>query len=194
MNIVPPNPTDATLLASISQRNETALDTLMKRYWEKLYRRCYSMLRDEEASKDCVQEVFIGLWRHESPAGIENLDHYLHQAARFRSLAVIRSSKRKALIEEHATKLTRFILYSDGLDSLLLKELKEKLERVINTFPVQQQQIWRLNREDGMTYREIAEALGISPKTVEKKMSASLKTFRNEMGDAMMAVLIVHFL
>jgi RNA polymerase sigma-70 factor (ECF subfamily) len=66
--------------------------------------------------------------------------------------------------------------------------------RVVKTFPEQQQQVWRLNREEGMTYREIAEALGISPKTVEKKMSASLKTLRNEMGEAVMVALIVHFL
>jgi len=152
------------------------------------------LLRDEEIAKDCVQEIFISLWRHESPTGIENLSHYLHQAARFRALAAIKASKRKALIEENGARLTAGILYSDGLNSLLLKELKEKMEKVIQAFPEQQQQVWRLNREEGMTYREIAEALGISPKTVEKKMSASLKTLRNELGEAVMVALIVHFL
>jgi RNA polymerase sigma-70 factor (family 1) len=198
MSLLPPDTNDAALLASISQRKETALDTLMKRYWEGLFRKCYALLRDEDAAKDCVQEIFISLWRHESPTEIENLDHWLHQAARFRAMAAIRTAKRKALIEDHASKLTTIILYSDGLNSLLLKELKEKLEKVIGTFPEQQQQVWRLNREEGMTYKEIAEALGISQKTVEKKMSASLKILRKnfdkELGEAMVLGLLFQYL
>ncbi len=67
---------------------------------------------------------------------------------------------------------------------------------MISGFPEQQQQVWRLNREEGMTYPEIAALLRISPKTVEKKMSASLKILRNEMGgqmgEAMILMILFH--
>lgn len=194
MDLLPPNPTDAALLALLAERREAALDTLMKRYWEGLYRKCWSFLRDEDAAKDCVQEIFIALWQHSTPETIHNLDHYLHQAARFRALASIRSSKRKELVEQRGVRLTNLLLNGDGLDALMLKELKEKLERVISGFPEQQQQVWRLNREDGMTYLEIAALLGISSKTVEKKMSASLKILRTEMGGQMGEVMILMIL
>ena len=196
MDLLPPNPTDAALLALLAERREAALDTLMKRYWEGLYRKCWSFLRDEDAAKDCVQEIFIALWQHSTPETIHNLDHYLHQAARFRALTSIRSSKRKELVEQRGMRLTNLLLNGDGLDALMLKELKEKLERVISGFPEQQQQVWRLNREEGMTYPEIAKLLGISSKTVEKKMSASLKILRNEMGgqvgEAMILMVLFH--
>ncbi|MEO8172419.1 MAG: sigma-70 family RNA polymerase sigma factor [Sediminibacterium sp.] len=186
MNLLPPNPTDAELLALIEQRQEMALGRVMERYGEELFRRCHSILKDESLARDCVQEVFISLWWHDSPTGIHNLSHFLKQSIRFRSLAMIRDSKFKEKIEQQSLALTQAVLQSDGLDGLLFKELKEKLERVISNFPLQQQQVWRMHREEGIMYKEIASQLGISQKTVEKKMSLSLKALRNEFGDALL--------
>jgi RNA polymerase sigma-70 factor (family 1) len=194
MNFLPPDPTDAALLASISQRKESALDTLMKRYWEGLFRKCYSLLRDEDAAKDCVQEIFIAIWNQESVTDILNLEHYLYQAARLRAFAAMRSSKRRARYEEDASKLTSYILHSDALETLELKDLKEKLERVIATFPERKQQVWRMSREEGMSYAQIATELGISQKAVQKQMTKALKSLRNEIGEAMVLAFAIHLL
>jgi RNA polymerase sigma-70 factor (ECF subfamily) len=194
MHLLPPDPTDASLLAMIEERQETALGRVMDRYGEELFLRCYSILKEEDLARDCVQEVFISLWWHASPTGIQNLSHFLKQSIRFRSLAVIRDSKFKARIEQQSQQLTQAVLQSDGLDWLLFKELKEKLEKVISSFPEQQQQIWRLHREEGLMYKEIASILGISRKTVEKKMSLSLKTLRNEFGDVLLLLVFARIL
>lgn len=186
MNFIPPDPSDAALLALIEQRDEAALGRVMDRYSGELFRRCFAILDEEDAARDCVQEVFISLWWHSSPTSIFNLSHFLKQSMRFRSMAMIRDNKFRTKIEKQSALLTQIILQSEGLDSLLLKELKERLEKVISTFPAQQQQVWRLHREDEMKYKEIALALGISQKTVEKKMSLSLKALRDEFGDVLL--------
>ncbi len=73
MNLLPPDPTDAALLALIEERQEMALGAVMGRYGEELFRRCNAILKDEDLAKDCVQEVFISLWGHASPTNIQNL-------------------------------------------------------------------------------------------------------------------------
>jgi len=187
-------PTDGALLTRLAQRHEPSLDVIMQRYWKSLYVKAYNFLRDEDSAKDCVQEVFIALWENKEPQAIINLSSYLHQAARFQALMSIRKSKRLDELAKRSALLTELVLHPDSLDTLYLKELKTKLEAIISEFPKQQQQIFRMSREAGLSYREIAEQLGISVKTVEKKMSLSLAALRGHFEAPLLALLFLPFL
>ena len=63
------------------------------------------------------------------------------------------------------------------------KEFKEKLDRVINGLPEDQRVAFLMNRIDKLKYREIADVLGVSQKTIEKRIHSALLVIRKEIGN-----------
>ena len=171
----------------LQQDNEPAFNELYDRFWESLFTKAYNFLREEEAAKDCVQDVFIWLWQHRHSVRIENVNHYLHQAARLQAIKALKEQKKVISLDDRLTHFTGLILQDDTLG---YKELKEILFKIISGLPADQQEIFLLNREQGLTYKEIAEQRNISVKTVEKKMSLALKQLRPGLDKALLLFLI----
>jgi RNA polymerase sigma-70 factor (ECF subfamily) len=182
---------DTQLVRLMAEGEEPALRELIDRYWPSLFRRANNFLDDEDAAKDCVQEVFIWLWLHRDGLDIGNMDHYLHQATRFQAFKALREQKAADNFESRLIQFTEKIMASDELE---FKELKAFLENLIETLPEDQRLIFRLHREEGLTYKEIAEKLNISVKTVEKKMSLSLRYLRARSGDAFILLYMISVL
>ena len=66
---------------------------------------------------------------------------------------------------------------------LLEKEFMEKLETTIAELPLKQKEVFLMNRIEKKTYKDIAEALNISVKAVEKRMHTALVFLREKIGD-----------
>lgn len=179
---------DTQLLEWLADDREPALQELYDRYWERLFTKAYNFLHSPDAAKDCVQEVFIWLWTHRSTVQIDNVNHYLHQATRFQALKALREEKAAADFEDRLSRLTDHILASDVLE---FKELKAYLENLIDELPEDQRAIFRMHREESLTYNQIADKLGISVKTVEKKMSLALRYLRTHTGDTLIFLAVL---
>jgi RNA polymerase sigma-70 factor (ECF subfamily) len=76
---------------------------------------------------------------------------------------------------------------------ILFNELDSIFQEVLQSLPADQQEIFRLLREESLSYKEVAELKGISVKTVEKKMSLSLKAFRLKLGEVMSLLVTILF-
>jgi len=74
------------------------------------------------------------------------------------------------------------------------KELKEKSEKIIELLPPRQKQIYKLSREKGLTYKEIANKLSISVNTVETHMERALRLIRKNLGEVSISLLILYYL
>lgn len=171
---------DAHLIQLLADDRQPALKELFDRYWESLFAKAFNFLHNQDAAKDCVQEVFIWLWTHRQSLHIENVNNYLHQAIRFQALSALRREKAAIGFEQRLARITDHILASDALE---FKELKMYLENLVNSLPEDQRLIFKLHREEALTYHQIAERLNISVKTVEKKMSLALRYLRTHTGD-----------
>jgi RNA polymerase sigma-70 factor (family 1) len=182
---------DTELVRLMADGEEPAFRELFDRYWSSLFLRANNFLDNEDAAKDCVQEVFIWLWLHRDGLDIGNMDHYLHQATRFQAFKALREQKAAGNFESRLVQFTEKIIVSDELE---FKELKAFLENLINALPEDQRLIFRLHREEGLTYKEIAERLNISVKTVEKKMSLSLRYLRAHTGDVVILLCMASIL
>jgi RNA polymerase sigma-70 factor (ECF subfamily) len=182
---------DTELVRLMAEGEEPALRELFDRYWSSLFRRANNFLDNEDAAKDCVQEVFIWLWLHRDTLDIGNMEHYLHQATRFQAFKALREQKAAGNFESRLIQFTETIMASDVLE---FKELKAFLDSLIDSLPEDQRLIFRLHREESLTYKEIAERLNISVKTVEKKMSMSLRYLRAHSGDAFILLYMVSLL
>jgi RNA polymerase sigma-70 factor (ECF subfamily) len=183
--------TDDELLQLLHQSDEFAFAEIYNRYWKPLYISAHNILQVKEAAQDAVQEVFTSLWKRRQIVQIQSLQSYLYQAIRFQVFKAIRAEKTDANFFNRLAMVSKDILTEEPL---LFKELETLYQQLVRSLPKDEQEIFSLHREAGLTYKQIAEEKNISVKTVEKKMSHALKEIRYGLDDALAVLLIAYFL
>ncbi|MCX2449770.1 RNA polymerase sigma-70 factor [Pedobacter sp. PLR] len=166
---------DAELITALKKGEEQAFGEIYDRYWKELYRKANNILQDPEAADDVLQDLFLRLWQRRTEVDILALKPYLHQALRFSVLKVIRKHKTDQQFYERLADVTTEIIAENPL---LFKEQQHLIQDLINNLPDECKEAFLLSREEEMTYKEIASYLSISQKTVEKRISKSLKAIR----------------
>jgi len=167
--------TDSQLINLLKSDNEPAFTEIYNRYWSSLFDTAYSILQDDDSAKDIVQNVFISLWQRREVSNIQSLKPYLQQAARFLVLKAIRNNQTDSRFYDRVKEITSEILNDDPL---IFKEQQILIQSLLNSLPENCRETFRLSREEGYTYKQIASHLNISEKAVEKRMSKSLKHMR----------------
>jgi len=178
------------LISRLRDGDEQAFSEIYNLYWKQLYRTAFTILRDEEGASDALQEMFLHLWRRRRELNIVSLKAYLHQSVRLTVLKAIRSQKVDAGFYKRLAEVTTEIIEEDPM---IFKDNLYLLQRLIDSLPVDCRQIFLMSREEEMSYKQIAGKLEISVKTVEKKMSKSLKLIREGLSIEMCVGIIVSY-
>ena len=145
-------------------------------------------VRDRSRTEDIAQEIFAELWVkrdqlniHTSPAA------YLRRMAVTRTLNYIRDT-RKHNWEDIDTSLDQDMELSGQQPGIIEKmeeeELRKKLDKAILDLPEKCRIVFLLNRQDEMSYAEVAHHLQISVKTVENQIGKALKLLRQAVSGA----------
>ncbi|NII81358.1 MULTISPECIES: RNA polymerase sigma factor [unclassified Pedobacter] len=166
---------DAELTELLREGDRGAFTVIYNNYWKLLFQTAYRILNNTIAAEDIVQDIFVSLWNRKNEAVILNLKAYLQQATRFAVYEAIRQRKHDSNFYNRLALITADIITDNPL---LFKEQQELLSEIINALPEDCKESFRLSREEGMTYKQIAAVLGISEKTVEKRITKSLKHIR----------------
>ncbi len=168
--------TDEELLALLQQGEEQALTMLYRRHWQPLFQHAYQVLKDREACKDLVQELFTELWQNAARIQLKaSLKSYLTASIRYKVFRYIRRNPvREALFESLAEKMQTPSPESE----LAARELQALLNTLVNALPEKCAQIYRMSREQHLSYKEIASQLNISVKTVENQINIALRRLR----------------
>ena len=143
---------------------------------------CY-FIHSEEIREEIVSDVFLNLWlRKEKLTEIENLDAYLFIVTRNKALNYI---DKKARITESITDLALEIQTdkTDPEEILLSKELEKLINSTIEKLSERCRIVFLMSREENLRYREIAERLAISEKTVHIHMVVALKKIHAAVKD-----------
>lgn len=143
-----------------------------------MYATAYSLLRQREKAEDIAQSVFLRLWEGWETIEPENIESYLVTMAKH---AVLNEFRRNAVQARYRTYLKeRFQEASENVEELTISRQRHTLlEKAIGQLPPRQQEAWRLSRDKGMTYQEIAKSMNISKATVKElvhKAIAALKS------------------
>lgn len=182
---------DNELTELIKRGDKAAHDEIYSRYWSTLYRTAYNLIRNKDNAQDCVQDVYISLWTRRKELNITFLKGYLLQAIRYRVLETIRNDKAdQTFYAVVAAKTTKLFIENP----LIFKELSHLIADAIAALPDDCRECYLMNREEDMTYKQIAARLGISEKTVEKRMSKALKLLKDGLGGYIAAISLMIFL
>ena len=135
----------------------------------------------DAAAKDVVQECYIRLWeKMESVTDDERVLPLLRTIALNITIDQVRKNAKdlyKAEVFHSAQSLT-----TTADEGLAIKEVMKRYREAVEGLPLQQRRVFRMQREDGLSHRAIADALHISPNTVKRHMSEALQSLRVELG------------
>ncbi|MGD2120703.1 MAG: RNA polymerase sigma-70 factor [Gemmatimonadota bacterium] len=173
---------DAEILARLRAGDASSLRELLKRHLPALRRYAERILGGSGDPEDAVQEAFVRLWTHrERWNGGASVRSLLFTITRNAALDELRRRRREVALQDES-------LFSPGpetplpLRRLQEEELREAADEAIAGLPPRRREIFLLVREGGLTYREVAEVLGLSPQTVANLMSLALRNLRASLG------------
>lgn len=167
-------------IAQIRAGDEAALEAVFRAFAPGLCALAARYVRSRAVAEELVQELFLDLWTRRGQLTIEQtLDAYLCTAVRNRALNHLRREHRLTVWREGVVAAEREGEPGDAsapTESSLLDALE--LQDAIAHLPARCRLIFTLNRQQEMTYAEIATSLGLSIKTVETQMGRALKALR----------------
>jgi RNA polymerase sigma-70 factor, ECF subfamily len=153
-----------------------AFEMLFNQYYKPLVNYSFTLLKDTGEAEDIVQQVYINVWQKRDELDIHTSPRaFLYKSVYNASLNRIKQNNVRNAYAADA-KVTAPI--ADEADTVVAKELKQKIDFAIEQLPEQCGKIFKMSRYGNLKYQEIANELGISVKTVENQMGKALKTLR----------------
>ena len=186
---------DSETVKQFKADDMSAFDIIYRKYSKKLYRFAYSIIKDKPDAEGIVHEVFIKVW--EKRRKIDeylSFESYLFTITYNTTISFIRKKVKESKYIEHLKSIQNPTIQSNIIPEIEYKELKDKSEKIIGLLPSRQKQIYKLSREEELTYKEIAAKLSISVNTVETHMERALKSIRKKLGDVSIVLLILYYL
>lgn len=165
----------------LAEDNLPALNGLFERYWKKLYAAAYVRLKDEAEAKDCVQEIFIGLWQRRKQLTIpESVNGYLYHAVKNRVINLLHARlTREKYVARYLEGFTGY--QEDSFADIEAKELSTIVEDEITRMPEQMRTVYLLSRQENMSGQDIARRLNLSHQTVRNQIANALKRIRTRL-------------
>jgi RNA polymerase sigma-70 factor, ECF subfamily len=140
-----------------------------------------------EIAEEVVSDVFVKLWKNREQIEVHtSFQAYIYRAVRNQALDYLKLRVHRQYERESLDAVQWSMSHADHFspaEELSFNEFYKHLEGCISDLPRQCQLIFRLSREDGLRYRDIAEKLNISVKTVETQMSRALKVLRQRVPE-----------
>ncbi|MFD0765461.1 sigma-70 family RNA polymerase sigma factor [Mucilaginibacter lutimaris] len=168
---------DFQLLARVKMGESKAFDLLFLKYYANLLRFGKSLLPyPTDAAEDIVLEVFHHFWCQRDAIIVHSsLSSLLYRSVKNRVYDNYRKSKLAVLTTLEEMPVDADIHFATPDQLLDYKELERNLERLIGMMPERMQVIFRMSREDYLTYQEIADLLEISVNSVKTQMYRAIK-------------------
>jgi RNA polymerase sigma-70 factor (ECF subfamily) len=169
------NSIDEELFQRIKKGDAGALKVLFEKYFFPLSCFAKKFVKNIHLAEEIVSDVFLTVWLKRERIEIKiNLRTYLYTAVRNQSFNYLK--KNKIHLESIETAVQENAISDLPAERLITdEELEQDINALLRQLPEQRQIIFRMNRIDGLHYKEIAEILSISVHTVQNQMVAAVK-------------------
>lgn len=166
-----------TILTKINcwlKGDDKAFEAIFHHYQPRICRYVFKYLHNRTHAEDITTDILVKIWqKRKAITSAATFENYLFSAAR------------NYLTDEWRKRIDALLSLetighpaATATDTFIYKELEDSYHRSLSGLPEQKRKIFLMHREDSLTYGEIAKQLGISPKTVENQISATLKRLR----------------
>ena len=185
---------DGELTELLIKGDEAAFAEIYLRYWTIMYMHALKMLRNEEDARDVVQELFTGLWtKSQTMTSSVNLSGYLYISVRNKVLDLIEQQRVRTT---HLDSLALYMeTYSDKtIEDITEREMMQALDLEILQLPGKMRIIFEMRVKQHKTYKEIAEELNISDKTVKKQVSNAISIIKPRLSSFSGWPVLLYFL
>jgi RNA polymerase sigma-70 factor (ECF subfamily) len=165
-----------SLISISGEDDEKAFKQLFDLYAGRLFQFSYSFLKNRSMAEEAVSDVFFKVWLNRSSLiHIENLKAYLFKATYNTTLNYLDEKKRKKAISLDDVEVDLVIDQICPETELISKELKDIIEKAIDSLPSRCKLIYKMAKVEQMKYKEIAELLNISVKTIDHQLTIAIK-------------------
>lgn len=156
---------------------------LFKAHYKELHAYAGVMLRDADMAEEIVQGMFLRFWEKRELLNVQtSVKAYLYKCVYNDSMNYLKHQKVKTKYHDFAA-YTMTNEHEPASSRVELSELEIKLQEALNELPEACRTIFQMSRFEELKYREIAEQLDLSVKTVENQMGKALKLLRLKLAD-----------
>lgn len=169
------------LLEQLGKGNHNSFNLLFELYKHEVYSNALLFTSSSSIAEEIVQDVFLQIWKsREKVAAVADLDAYLfiitkNAVYRWLHAEAQQEKKHRAWQEQTATAKPD----DNVLSAILEKDYDKLLQKAIKQLPPQQQQVYVLIRQQGLSRMEVASKLGLQPETVKRHLSIATRTIRS---------------
>lgn len=136
----------------------------------------YSIIKSREIAEEAVSDVFIEIWaKRKQLLEIEDLKMYLYISVRNASLRRLQQTQKTTMLSLDDLEVEFASPDPDAETFLISHELAQKIDHAIESLPQQCKIIFKLAKQDNLRYKEIAQLLNISVKTIDNQLATALK-------------------
>ncbi|MEQ1747681.1 MAG: RNA polymerase sigma-70 factor [Saprospiraceae bacterium] len=179
---------EQTQTDALRHGDEAAFEAIFRQWYEPLCGYAARLMDgDLDGAEDLVQQVFVRLWEQRQRLNIAwSLKSYLYKTVHNAALNRLRAAKTHSkYLDFNAAQLEK----EQTLPEYPARELARRLQKALEKLPPQCRHVFELSRFEDLKYREIADQLGISIKTVETQMGKALRLLRVQLADYLVSLL-----
>jgi RNA polymerase sigma-70 factor (family 1) len=169
---------ETEILSDLQNGDESAFERIYKLYSPRLYGRLLKLVKSKAQAQEILQEVFLKLWEHRRSINLEkSFRSFLFKIAENKVYDFYRKAERDKKLGNQLVNLaskdyTQVEEFKTGEENLAI------LQRAIDDLPPQRQQVFRLCKLDGKSYKEVSELLSISVSTISDHIVKGTKSIR----------------
>lgn len=147
----------------------------MERYSSRLYHYVFALIGQKEPAEEVVSDVFYEIWRNRKVlGGIENMNAWIQTITYRKSVSYLRKEKGKAEVQFDDVGDFIFAPIQSPDEEMISKEEMEKINDAIQKLPPKCKHVFFLAKIEGLPYKEIANLLNISVKTINNHIAFAL--------------------
>ena len=170
------------LFEKIKNGDRAAFDALFLRSYHILCSFALKLIDDSDEAENIVQDVMLYLWENRQTTDVHSVRSYLFTSVRNRCLNALNHKMIQKRVHEDIR--IRINTYASAIQDIdLMNELAQRLEAALAEMPFEYREPFEMNRFRNKSYKEIADIMNISPKTVAYRISRVLSELRIRLHD-----------
>jgi len=156
--------------------DEPAYKEIFFSYYTPLLKFAQSLLDNRQSAEEVVSDVMMKIWeKRKSLPSITNLRVYLYVSTKNTALNYLSKQKKVDILSLEHLNLDFPCTSPNPEELMITAEMMRRINNAVNSLPPRCKLVFKLVKEDGLQYKEVAEILNISVKTIDNQLAIALR-------------------